>query len=164
MNSSSDFQWTFFCSVDFPAFPAVSSIITDSVNACCRLLLQSFHHPWCQSCRTVLVCRARLVYIYIYSRSRRKRASFPVFGSRARFMDPSTGPTRSPISTNQRREMLLFLARIFGSHAGITKPARHTLTQCGFVGLWFNRPTAKWLYGCLQGNRLGTISSSNLYG
>ena len=74
------------------------------------------------------------IYIYIYSRSRRKRASFPVFGSRARFMDPSTGPTRSPISTNQRREMLLFLARIFGSHAGITKPARHTLTQCGFVG------------------------------
>ena len=27
--------------------------------------------------------------------------------------DPSTGPTRSPISTSQRREMLLFLARSF---------------------------------------------------
>ena len=35
-------------------------------------------------------------------------------------MDPSTGPTRSPISTNLGREMLLFLARVFVSHAGIT--------------------------------------------
>ena len=35
-------------------------------------------------------------------------------------MDPCTGPTRWLISTNQRREMLLFLARIFVSHAGIT--------------------------------------------
>ena len=42
-------------------------------------------------------------------------------------MDPSEGPTRSPISTSQRREMLLFLARIFVSHDSITnKVSAHT--------------------------------------
>ena len=77
-------------------------------------------------------------------------------------IDPSTGPTQSPISTNQRREMLLFLAQIFGSHAGITNNGS-AHTDSAVLSFWFNRPTVKWLYGCLQGNRLRTISSSNLY-
>ena len=77
-------------------------------------------------------------------------------------MDPSTEPTRSPISTNQRREMLLFLARIFGSHAGITNNGSAHTDSVRFCRFWFNRPTAKWLYGCLKGNQLRTISSSNL--
>ena len=79
-------------------------------------------------------------------------------------MDPSTCPTRSLISTNQRREMLLFLSRIFFvSHAGITNNGLAHTDSVRFCRFWFNRPTAKWLYGCLQGNRLRTISSSNLY-
>ena len=70
---------------------------------------------------------------------------------------------RSPISTNQRREMLQFLARIFVSHAGITNNGSAHTDSERFCRFWFNRPnTAKWLYGCLQGNRLRTISSSNL--
>ena len=77
-------------------------------------------------------------------------------------IDPSTEPTRSPISTNQRREMLLFLARIFGSRAGITNNGSAHTDSVQFCRFWFNRPTAKWLYGCLHGNRLRTISSSNL--
>ena len=48
-------------------------------------------------------------------------------------MDPSTGPTRSPISTNQRREMLLYLAQIFVSHPGITNNGSAHTTQWGFV-------------------------------
>ena len=35
-------------------------------------------------------------------------------------MDPSTCPMWLPISTNQGHKMLLFLAQIFVSHAGIT--------------------------------------------
>ena len=77
-------------------------------------------------------------------------------------MDPSTEPTRSPISTNQRREMLLFLARIFGSHAGITNNGSAHTDSVRFCRFWFSRPRVKWLYGCLQGNRLRTISNSNL--
>ena len=57
-------------------------------------------------------------------------------------IDPATRPTRSPISTNQRRKMLLFLVRIFIlfllSHtlvAGTTNngSAHRLLTQSGFV-------------------------------
>ena len=47
--------------------------------------------------------------------------------------------------------MLLFLARIFGSHAGITKPARHTLTQCGFVGFGSIAPQQN---GCMGAYRV----------
>ena len=79
-------------------------------------------------------------------------------------MDPPTGPMRSPISANQRPEMLLFLARIFVSHAGITNNGSAHTDSVRFCPFGFNRHnTAKWLYGCLQGNRLRTISSSNLY-
>ena len=77
-------------------------------------------------------------------------------------MDPSTEPTRSPISTNQTREMLLFLAQFFGSHAGITNNGSAHTDSVWFCCFWFNRPTVKWLYGCLQCNQLITISSSNL--
>ena len=77
-------------------------------------------------------------------------------------MDPSTQPTRSPISTNQRCEMLLFLAQIFVSHAGITKNDSAHTDSVRFCRFWFNRSTVKWLYGCLQVNQLRTISSSNL--
>ena len=51
-------------------------------------------------------------------------------------MDPSTGPTQSPISANQRCEMLLFLllAQIFLSHMLVSQTmAQHILTQCSFV-------------------------------
>ena len=76
-------------------------------------------------------------------------------------MNPSTGPTRSQISTNHRREMLLFLAQVFVSHAGITNNGSAHTDSVRFCHFWFNRPnTAKCLYGCLQGNRLRTISSS----
>ena len=47
-----------------------------------------------------------------------------------RAIDPSTGPMQSSISTNQRREMLLFLVWIT---LVSQTTARHTLTQCGFV-------------------------------
>ena len=60
-------------------------------------------------------------------------------------MDPSTHPTQSPISTNQRYEMLLFLAQIFVSHTGITNSLAHS-DSVWFCRFWFNRPnTAKWL-------------------
>ena len=53
-----------------------------------------------------------------------------------RTKDPSTRTTRSPISTSQRREMLLFLVRSFVSHAGITNNGSTlTLTQYTFVVL-----------------------------
>ena len=81
-------------------------------------------------------------------------------------MELSTDPRWSPISTNRRREMLLFLARILVSHAGIPNNGSAHTDSLRFCRFWFNRPipnTAKWLYGCLQGNRLRTISSSNLY-
>ena len=68
-------------------------------------------------------------------------------------MDPSTCPMRSPMSINQRREMLLFLAQIFVSHAGITNNGLAHTDSVLFCHFWFNRPnTAKWLYGRLQGN------------
>ena len=54
-------------------------------------------------------------------------------------MDPSTGPTRSPISTNQRREMLIFLARIFVSHAGITNNGSAHTDTVKFCRFGFNR-------------------------
>ena len=50
--------------------------------------------------------------------------------------DPSSGPTRSPISTNQRREMLLFLARIFGSQAGITNNGSAHTDSMRFCRFW----------------------------
>ena len=66
---------------------------------------------------------------------------------------------------NQRREKLLFLVRIFVPHAGITNNGSAHTGSVRFCRFWFNSPnTSKWLYGCLQGNRLRTISSSNLYG
>jgi len=82
-------------------------------------------------------------------------------------MEPSTDPTRYAISTNHRREMLLFLARILVSHAGIPNNGSAHTDSLRFCRFWLNHPipnTAKWLYWCLQGNRLRTISSSNLYG
>ena len=65
-------------------------------------------------------------------------------------MDPSTGPMWLPISTNQRCEMLLFLAQIFVSHTGITNNSSAHTDSAWFCCFWFNHPTAKWLYGCLQ--------------
>ena len=83
------------------------------------------------------------------------------------------GRTKEPLTHPQspcgrwsqpiRREMLLFLAQIFGSHAGITNNGSAHTDSMWFCRFWFNRPTAKWFYGCLQGNQLRTISSSNLW-
>ena len=59
---------------------------------------------------------------------------------------------------NQRREKLLFLVRIFVPHAGITNNGSAHTGSVRFCRFWFNSPnTSKWLYGCLQGNRLRTI-------
>ena len=62
---------------------------------------------------TIKVCRRRIVL-----------RAFPTISDQSLYVkaiDPSTRPTRSPNSTNQRRKMLLFLARIFlVSHAAIT--------------------------------------------
>ena len=79
---------------------------------------------------------------------------------------PIHRPTRSPISTNQRREMLLFLARTFVPHAVIANNGSAHTIPVRFCRFWFSHPnTAKWLYGCLQGNQLWAISSSsNFYG
>ena len=80
------------------------------------------------------------------------------------------GPIHRPhtvadLNQSETRNAAIFSAD-FLSHSLVSQTtARHTLTQCGFCRFWFNRlNTAKWLYGCLQGNRLRTISSSNLYG
>ena len=54
-------------------------------------------------------------------------------------MDPSTGPTQSPISTSQRHEMLLFLTQIFVSHAGITNNGLAHTDSVRFCHFWFNR-------------------------
>ena len=67
-------------------------------------------------------------------------------------MDPSTGPTRSPISTNQRREMLLYLAQIFVSHPGITKNGSAHTDSVRFCRFWFNRPTQE--NGCMGAYRV----------
>ena len=55
-----------------------------------------------------------------------------------------------------------FLAQIFGSHAGITNNGSAHTASVQFCRFGFNRPRVKWLYGCLQGNQLRTISHSNL--
>ena len=117
-------------------------------------------------CVCLSVCLYVCVLVYQYAKTREngsREADRAETVSRA-LIDPSTEPTRSPISTNQRREMLLFLARIFGSHAGITNNGSAHTDSVRFCRFWFNRPTAKWLYGFLQGNRLRTISSSKFYG
>ena len=65
--------------------------------------------------------------------------SFPI---NVRLIDPSSRDTRSPISTNQRRGILLFLARIL-FHTLVTQAAHTDSVQ--FCCFWFNRPsTAKW--------------------
>ena len=64
-------------------------------------------------------------------------------------MDPSTRPaTRSPISTNERREMLLFLARSFVPHAGITNNGSAHTDSVRFCRFGFSLAnTAKWFKG-----------------
>ena len=59
--------------------------------------------------------------------------------------DPSTRPTWSLISTNQRCKMLLFLAHISVTHAGITNNGLAHTDSVWFCRFWFNHPnTAKW--------------------
>ena len=67
-------------------------------------------------------------------------------------MDPSTGPTRSPISTNQRREMLLFFSADFSLTLVSQTTAWHTLTQCGFVV--FGSITLTQQNGCMGAYRV----------
>ena len=100
-----------------------------------------------------------------FSKVKRKSCQKPPQTLDLSFNWPIHRPTWSPISTNQRREMLLFLARIFVPHAGITNNGSAHTNPVRFCRFWFSHPnTAKWLYGCLQDNRLRAISSSNLYG
>ena len=48
-------------------------------------------------------------------------------------MDPSTGPMRSPISTNQTWNAAIFSAYFCLTRWYQQTTARHTLTRCGFV-------------------------------
>ena len=63
---------------------------------------------------------------------------------------------------SETRNVAIFSADFFVSHAGITNNGSAHTDSVRFCRFGFNRPTAKWLYGCLQGNRLRTLSSSNL--
>ena len=58
-------------------------------------------------------------------------------------IDPSTHATRSPISTNQRRDLLLFLVRI-----SVSVTRRGHKLWCSFVVLGTNRPNTAKRTGC----------------
>ena len=60
--------------------------------------------------------------------------------------DPSTGPMRSPFSTNQTQNVAVFSTYFFVSHTGITNNSSAHTDSVRFYCFWFNRPnTAKWL-------------------
>ena len=97
MHSSSDFQWTFCCSVPLSRIPGCKQRNHNSVMHvadfyCILSIFLGVSHA--QPCRFVSAglwpaeCSGVFIYNYIHfiSRSRRKRASFPVFGSKARFI------------------------------------------------------------------------------